>query len=386
MSLAAVTTTLRRPDLPALTSARFFAALWVVLFHIHEIGLWTGGGPLYLAITSLGYLGVSFFFVLSGFILVYVYAGREIARPLFWQARFARIYPAYLFSLLVTIPNLLHFLPIAQRMHAGRLVLITYPLLLEAWFPRILFFWNPVAWSLSVEVIFYLLFPFLLRLLEKVGRSRLPLWIAASWLGSLILTSSYVLLHPDGVLHTTSQDNNLVWLGALKLNPLARLPEFLLGMGAGALFLKTPARSRTWPIVTSAALLVLAVTARDVIPYPILHTGLLAPVFALLIFGLASEPAWTRFLSARPLILLGEASYSLYLLHSVPIAMLTFNYRLGNSPHIHLIVTAYLVTICLVSVVVYLLIEKPARRLLRPRINRASASSNTANTPLSASS
>ncbi len=360
-----------RPDLPALTSIRFFAALWVVLFHVREIGLWTGGTPLYQSIISVGYLGVGFFFVLSGFILVYVYAGREIARPRFWQARFARIYPAYFFSLLVTIPNLLHFLPVAQRLHIAGLVLFSNPLLLEAWFPRILFFWNPVAWSLSVEVIFYLVFPFAMRLLEKLGRNQLPLWIAASWIASLILTSSYVLLHPDGVLHTTSQSNDLAWLGVLKLNPLARLPEFLLGMGTGALFLHLPARSRTWPILTAAGLLLVAIAARDLIPYPILHTGLLAPVFALLIFGLATQPAWTRFLSATPLILLGESSYSLYLLHTVPIVTLTFGLHLDNSPHIHAIVAAYLVAICLVSIVVYLLIENPARRLLRPRLTRA---------------
>ena len=373
MSQAA--TTRLRPDLPALTSIRFFAALWVVLFHIREIGLWTGGTPLYQSVISLGYLGVGFFFVLSGFILVYVYSGREIAKPVFWQARFARIYPAYLFSLLVTIPNLLHFLPIAQQQHAGALVLITNPLLLEAWFPRILFFWNPVAWSLSVEVIFYLLFPFAMRQLEKLGRNRLPFWIAASCLASLILTSSYVLLHPDGVLHTTSQDNNLAWLGVLKLNPLVRLPEFLLGMGAGALFLKLPARSRTWPILTAAGLLVLAIATRNRIPYPILHSGLLAPVFALLILGLATEPAWIRFLSAPPLILLGESSYSLYLLHTVPIVILTFQLHLGNSPHIHRIVAGYLLAICLISIAVYLLIEKPARRLLRPRLHRVPVAS-----------
>ncbi len=80
-----------RPEIPALTSLRFFAALWVVLFHIREFGLWRGGITPYRAVVQLGYLGVSFFFVLSGFILVYVYAGREVPKRLFWQARFARV-------------------------------------------------------------------------------------------------------------------------------------------------------------------------------------------------------------------------------------------------------------------------------------------------------
>ena len=61
-----------RPAIQTLTSLRFFAAFWVVLFHVHAIGLNTGGSAAYLDFALLGYLGVSFFFVLSGFILVYV--------------------------------------------------------------------------------------------------------------------------------------------------------------------------------------------------------------------------------------------------------------------------------------------------------------------------
>ena len=92
-----------RPMLPALTSLRFFAALHVLLFHMYAMQIMTGSG-FYRSLASVGYVGVSFFFVLSGFILVYTYAGRETTPVKFWQARFARIYPAYLFSLVVTFP------------------------------------------------------------------------------------------------------------------------------------------------------------------------------------------------------------------------------------------------------------------------------------------
>src|SRR5260370_6407765 len=62
-------------------------------------------GPRWLkSFAAIGYVGVSFFFVLSGFILVYTYAGREIDNRDFYRARFARIYPAYLFSLLISLP------------------------------------------------------------------------------------------------------------------------------------------------------------------------------------------------------------------------------------------------------------------------------------------
>ena len=85
-----------RPRLPALTSLRFFAALHVVIFHLYSIHV-TEGPAWYRNLSSLGYVGVSLFFVLSGFILVYTYAGRAWTAVTFWQARIARIYPAYLF-------------------------------------------------------------------------------------------------------------------------------------------------------------------------------------------------------------------------------------------------------------------------------------------------
>src|SRR5438270_13969844 len=92
-----------RPRLPALTSLRFFAALHVMFFHLYAMRVtdWTGWRR---QISSIGYVGVSFFFVLSGFILVYTYADRPISAVEFWRARFARIYPSYLFSLVFTAP------------------------------------------------------------------------------------------------------------------------------------------------------------------------------------------------------------------------------------------------------------------------------------------
>ena len=88
----------RLPVLKALTSARFFAALHVALYHlIHPFKIW----GIFAPVMSAGYTGVSFFFVLSGFILTYAHgteyeAGRGNAQK-FWIARFARIYPVYLF-------------------------------------------------------------------------------------------------------------------------------------------------------------------------------------------------------------------------------------------------------------------------------------------------
>ena len=82
-----------RPRVPALTSLRFFAALHVFVFHMYAMQIANTSGWA-RQISSIGYVGVSFFFVLSGFILVYTYADRPISAREFWRARFARIYPA----------------------------------------------------------------------------------------------------------------------------------------------------------------------------------------------------------------------------------------------------------------------------------------------------
>ncbi len=66
-----------RPRLPALTSLRFLAAFHVVIFHFQAMQVFPGP-PWFQKLSSIGYVGVSFFFVLSGFILVYTYAGRPI--------------------------------------------------------------------------------------------------------------------------------------------------------------------------------------------------------------------------------------------------------------------------------------------------------------------
>src|ERR1700722_13625137 len=92
----------RMPPIRSLTGARFIAALLVVCFHfVPHAPTWMN------SIIRNGYLGVPFFFVLSGFILTYNYASdsqRQIGARSFWVARFARIYPIYLVSLVLSLP------------------------------------------------------------------------------------------------------------------------------------------------------------------------------------------------------------------------------------------------------------------------------------------
>jgi peptidoglycan/LPS O-acetylase OafA/YrhL len=100
-----------RPPLPVLTSLRFFAAAEVVAFHIST----SAGGTavadgLLKDLSSGGFAAVTFFFVLSGFILGYAHAGRhegdgcDVRAGTFWRLRFVRIAPAYYLGLLLALP------------------------------------------------------------------------------------------------------------------------------------------------------------------------------------------------------------------------------------------------------------------------------------------
>src|SRR6202000_3123609 len=93
---------MRKPDrLNALTGLRAFAALNIVFFHFSN-PQWFG---IFAPVVNAGYASVSFFILLSGFVLAYNYAGRaregKLDKVRFWEARFTRLYPIYFLSLLL---------------------------------------------------------------------------------------------------------------------------------------------------------------------------------------------------------------------------------------------------------------------------------------------
>jgi peptidoglycan/LPS O-acetylase OafA/YrhL len=362
-----------RPRLPALTSLRFFAALHVVFFHLQAMKIMTNPGWFH-DLASIGYVGVSLFFVLSGFILVYTYAGRTTTVREFWRARFARIYPAYLFSLLVTAPwffiAVLKFdLPFFQWAKAHlKLAAFLEITLLQAWIPPAALVWNVVAWSLSVEAFFYLLFPFLLKAYARMSRVQLICAAVFFWFMTLAISGAYVWRRPDGLAYVDSDTLSAFWLNAVKFHPLARLPEFLMGMACGFLFLRTRANTKlAIPLVLGGvASCAVAGHFSTSIPYPILHTSLLAPAFAAIVYGLALQPRWVAILNMRPMVLLGDASYSLYLLHSMILAIYFFDPKGGGIRHKSPAgILIAIVIVCTVSMLVYRFIEEPARRKLR---------------------
>ncbi|MDP3859381.1 MAG: acyltransferase, partial [Stagnimonas sp.] len=199
-----------------LTVFRFVAALIVVIFHYGRVATGQNG------FLAAGPQMVTFFFVLSGFVMVLAYggAGTVPARG-YWRARAVRILPAYYLALLAAV-----FIARWQHRQVGWPPFGLSLGLLQAWWPEYVTRINPPGWSLSVEALFYLLFP---ALLLYSNRRKPGDWIGPA-LGFWLLSQSLLLM----VLLTGEDPRPGGWAGNLVLyNPLAHLCSFVLGMAAG---------------------------------------------------------------------------------------------------------------------------------------------------------
>ena len=354
------------PQLPALTGLRFFAAVLVVLCHFGADRM--APGPLQTA-SYRGFVGVDFFFLLSGFILTYTYTygggpGVRGSIRAFYVARFARIYPLYLVGLLLGLGPLL-WLPTPSYMHPNRLGILASTLTLtQAWFPYWHYLWDGPGWSLSAEAIFYALFPTLLPLLARRQGSTICLVMACCYAMMLAIPAVYFRTLPDA----GSPAPLGYWWEVASYNPIVRLPEFVFGMALGKLFLTLRARPAIPPLVgvlSLAAFAVIACALADPAPIRGLYfaNGLLAPLFGVLILTLAygrGPLAWL--LGCKPMLVLGEASYALYLLH-FPVWQWMARLCGGRSGLGYFAV--YLLATTLLAILAYRLVEVPARKRLR---------------------
>ena len=198
-----------RTVLLRLTSLRAFAALLVFAYHLKVLGVVN-----LPHVFNISYVGVSFFFVLSGFVLTW--SMPQVIKPkIFLRNRVARIYPA---TTLVAVLALLIPIPGTGQSVAG--VVLRF-LLLQAWvpIPAIAFGGNGVTWSLSCEMSFYVALPFVLLVMRQLGsRGRLGLAIAY-FLAMSAFVAAVALSHSGGFLQTLAY-----------ANPVVRFGEFLLGV------------------------------------------------------------------------------------------------------------------------------------------------------------
>jgi peptidoglycan/LPS O-acetylase OafA/YrhL len=253
---------------------------------------------------------------------------------------------------------------------------IAQMLLVQPYFPSITweYLWNVPGWSVACEAFFYLLFPWIILTMSRRFRSGPAIigFAAVCYIAQIIMF--FAAAH---VIRRVVAES--LWLERLDLIayrlPFFRLPEFVIGCCAGVLFLDHRpailARVGSRNFILLACLIAIALNIR----FNSQHwtgTGFLnwyifyTPVFAVMILCLACGRTFlTRILDHPAIVLLGEASYSLYLIHWGAVLTLNARYAPGRAPPL----IALLAAICCIgaSVVCWRWFEQPARRWLRAR-------------------
>ncbi len=366
MSFVPAATETRKPaPLKALTGLRCFAAVNILLFHFSN-PKWFG----FMApVVDSGYIAVSYFIMLSGFVLGYNYNERarngELDRKRFWEARFTRIYPIYFLSLLLGLGNLRG--EYGSHTHAMFWTgLVLTPLLLQGFIPAIATFMNTPAWTMSAEAFYYFIFPWLARWKKPTRIRPHLLKMTAVWALGTVPGALYMVFNPDGIAHPDRWSYGH-WLWALKYTPYGHLCSFVFGVmlaNLDAMFSRTH-RVRLWMGLAGFAGIYLFVCQGPRVPFALAHDGLLMPLFAFIILGLAGENPLARGLSVRPLVFIGESSYCLYMLHFNLWKLLHRSHlldRLGLSRF-----DPWLSYGLMIAMAIFALhfIEKPAQRKLR---------------------
>ena len=362
----------RKPaPLKALTGLRCFAAVNIVLFHFSN-PQWFG----FMApVVNAGFISVSYFILLSGFVLGYNYNARarsgELDRKRFWIARFTRIYPIYLLSLLLSLGQLPAEYPTHTHAMFWTGVALT-PVLLQGWIPAVATFWNTPAWTMSAEAFYYVIFPWFAswKRPERVAPHLVKM--AGIWVLGLVPGALYMAFNPDGIPHPDRWSYG-PWLWALKYTPLPHLASFVFGVMLANLdqMISRAGRLRLVLGVIGFGGIYGLLSLGPRVPYAIIHDGLLMPLFGCIVLGLAGENPLAAALGVRPLVFVGEASYCLYLLH----------FNLWNLIHQSHILDAlglsrfdpwlsYVLLIAL-SLLALHFIEKPAQRKLRQWLGAA---------------
>lgn len=366
-----------------LTIIRFFAALCV--FFDHYAAEILKPAPFFIRnLLDRGSAGVTLFFILSGFLLVMVYAPRaeqgKIDVKKFYLARVARIYPAYLFALVISVPWMIIWVK-ANGWGTGLqlpVYILTKLTMTDAWYslasdPYKSAVWLLQGWSLTCEGFFYLLFPFMLPILMKLKTRELG-WL---FVASLVWVSVW-----NAEMDPRFNDYPAL-LGKLSLVPIFRIGDFIMGMVVAKLMIDSQRLSETiakYRLHLVGLVIVFQMLTPESIPSEplfifvrVLYCLLIASVGV----GFVVKLKETRSSKWKDrLVLLGESSFALYLIQSFVAdgSRIVFAKFFGIPNDAWQQWAAFLlllVTSTIASVFMFRFVETPSRVFLTKRFSRA---------------
>ncbi|MEV4636661.1 acyltransferase [Actinoplanes sp. NPDC049548] len=362
---------------------RFIAALMVFADHAAMEVMFdnkTVGGLTYMALNPIGPMGVSFFFILSGFVLMWSATPDDTARA-FWRRRAAKILPNHIITWAAGLVLL-----IAAAQPVGLLRTLPSLLLVHPWIPSEASIQgtNASVWSLACEVFFYLCFPLLALLFNRIREDRLWRWTWAFIVATMAVPYAAKLLPATPKMDWS--DTSLLRFWFVYELPAVRLLEFSLGILLARLVI-----SGRWKGVRlrwALALLVPAYFASLLRPFALSHilpelSGVTATfvIPLVLVIGatatadIAGRRTWA---SSRLMVWLGEASFAFYLIHWLVLhygRILLFGpgatFSFGGTV---LFVSGVFAVSLLLTWALYTLVERPLmRRWSRPHPRAAAA-------------
>jgi len=337
-----------------LTFTRFIAAVSIVIYHY-------GANAFPFNHTSISYIfkaadiGVSYFFILSGFVMIIAYGNRPKVDAIgYFKNRIGRIYPVYLLALgLVTGYYLFKNWEVDFKAFGLNLFVV------QAWLPPYPLSLNYPGWSLAVELFFYALFPFLFNSfytqakLKPVAVVVFSLWVISQLVFLLLLHSGFYKGFP-------SESNDFLFHF-----PVLHLNQFLAGNLAGLVFRQFSFKAKNYDIWLVVLVLVLMVLLR--VPNPrIYHNGLLAFIFGAFIYLICLNTGQISSLfRSKPFVFLGEISYGIYILQ-YPAFLLTQDLvKFLNITHAAIAFYVFLLFLLVLSGLSYWLIETPLRNKIK---------------------
>jgi peptidoglycan/LPS O-acetylase OafA/YrhL len=367
-------------QIKCLTSLRFFAAAMIVVFHsVNAFRVWDNSKIPF----PLGQ-GVSFFFVLSGFILTYVYpslSGGHRIRD-FYVARMARIWPAHF----VTFLLLIWLIPFRGWVWKGEhfwQIGAANLSLVHGWIPiaSYYFSFNSVSWSISTEAFFYLAFPLLICRLDSSWWWKLL--CTAAFVVAMLFLTNFIKLPPYDPANLSAVTAH----GLAYINPFVRILEFVFGMTVASLCMRwrelkvvTSSPAWVWTVFEVGALAVTILSGWYGSPFVCsLFDGRTQYAFAVYAGACGSFPAFglligvlsfergilSRFLSVGWLVILGEISYSIYLVHQILIRWCELNRGLFAAVPKTMLYIAYWLALLTLSFIIWRVVEKPCQRWIR---------------------